>query len=225
MQKLIFFSLLSCLLTGNLVAQDTVHTLIRPSKLNYLGLYVAPEFQYGQSNSAFTSFAGGSAMLLLNKRLALGVTAQQSLSETFSPNGVSPLVLQSAFGGGKLEYTLHPDAAFHLTFPLVVGVGEVRADSLHTHDNGVDHEMHGDGHDFERTGMDGTYFLIQPGVQVEVNLLRYAKLFAGANYRITSNMDSASTLPSDALQGLSLNVGLKVGWFDFRLRHKKMAQE
>lgn len=222
MQKLIFLALCSFFLSGNLVAQDTMRTLIRPAQISSVGLYLAPEFQYGQSNGEFTPYAGGSFMLLFNKRLAIGLTAQRSLRETFSPTGVAPLVLRSAFGGGKLEYTLRPDAALHFSFPLVVGMGEASADSMWYHRGG----MHGVFDDRPiHTGREGSYLVIQPGIQLEANLIRYIKLFAGANYRFTSSVGHASTLPSDALQGFSLSAGLKVGFFDLRLRHKKAEQE
>ena len=53
------FSLATAVLfAGSLAAQqDTVRTLIHIPKVRQIGLYVAPEFQYGQSNAAFTSFA------------------------------------------------------------------------------------------------------------------------------------------------------------------------
>jgi len=218
MQKLFFLALCPLFLAGNLVAQDTMRTLIRSAQIHSIGLYLAPEFQYGQSNGEFTPYAGGSFMLLFNKRLAIGVTAQHNVRETFSPKGVSPLVLRSAFGGVKLEYTSRPDAALHFSFPLVIGMGEACADSLWHHRG----NMHGIFDDRPvRTGRDGSYLVIQPGVQLEANLIRYIKLFAGANYRITSSVGHASTLPSDALQGFSLSAGMKIGFFDLRLQHKK----
>jgi len=212
-------------LAGQMAGQDTVRTrtLLQPSKLHYLGVFVAPEYQYGQSNGAFTSFSGGSAMLLFNKRFAMGVTMQHSLDRRFSPAGVSPLVLRSAFGGAKLEYTLMPNSAVHVTFPLLLGAGIARADSLRTllrpgHLHGIDENG-------RLNGLRSEYFIVQPGVQVEANLLRWAKLYVGAHYRIASRIgDEVSAAPGNSLQGASISAGLKLGWFDFHLRKKESSK-
>jgi len=210
------------LLAGKAAGQDTVrtHTLLQPSKLQYLGLYLAPEFQYGQSNGAFTTFSGGSAMLLFNKRFAMGVTMQRSTDRRFSPSGVSPLALHSVFGGLKMEYTLRPNSAVHIAFPLVIGGGFARADSIH---EGRFDRFHGIDENGRGAGLHGQYFIVQPGVQVEANLLRWAKFYVGANYRIASKTGNESTtVPNDALQGASFSAGLKLGWFDFPVRRKRV---
>ena len=218
MKKLLFLVLLMCVANSlKSVAQDTTHTLIKLVKPQYIGLYVAPEVQYGQLTGAFTSLGGGSLMFLFNKRWGIGVTVQQSLSETFSPSGVAPLVLDAHFMGGRLEYTPRPDAAVHFTFPLVVGMGSASADSLrtegsHNHDNST----------FDGHGRDGNeYVVVQPGIQLEANLIRYVKLFGGVNYRLAfASSTSTTTLPKNTLQGVSINVGLKMGLFDYYLKKR-----
>jgi hypothetical protein len=213
MKHLLFAFASTVLFASSLSAQqDTVRTLVHVPKVRQVGLYIAPEFQYGQSNAAFTTFSGGSAMLILNNRFTFGATVQETINETFSPTGVSPLMMKSTFGGAKMEYTLHPSAAVHFTFPLILGMGTARADSLnersfHTHNEGV-----------HRDSMHGEFLVIQPGVQIEANLLRWVKLFAGVNYRISSAIGTTSILPTDALQGFGINAGLKIGLFDKPLR-------
>ena len=64
------------------LGQDSTKSLIKTvfkknlglAKLNYLGVYIAPEYQFGQVGGAFTSLAGGSIMLQFNKRFAFGMT-------------------------------------------------------------------------------------------------------------------------------------------------------
>ena len=195
------------------IAQDTTHTLIKLVRPQYLGLYVAPEYQYGQYNGTFTSTAGGSMMLLLNKKWGIGVTGQQSFSETFSPSGVKPLVLTTQFMGGRLEYTPKPNAAVHVTFPLVVGIGSASIDSLNK-SNGGSHSHFESGFNGDRDGNE--YVVVQPGIQFEANLLRFIKFFAGANYRLAFQSGNAkTTLHKNTLQGASVNAGLKLGLFDF----------
>lgn len=197
--------------------QDTVRTLFKPSKVKHFGLYVAPEFQYGQIDNRFTPFSGVSGMLLFNRRLAVGVTGMRSLDESFSPSSVTPLVLRSYFGGGKIEYTLKPYKMLHLTFPLVAGMGISNADSLNSrifgHHHGFDFDGEGRG---GRNNRGNHYFMVQPGVHLEVNVLRNMQVFAGVNYRFSSKVGNTTTntqLPNNLMQGASLSAGVKVGFF------------
>ena len=208
------------LLASQIVAQDTTHTLLKLTRPQYLGLYVAPEVQYGQLNSGFTPFGGASAMLMIGKRFAIGVTAQRSLTESYSPKGVSPLYLQGAFGGLKMEYTAKPNAAIHVTFPLVIGAGFASVDSTLNSGGHFENHMTRNGDHFS----DNTFVVIQPGIQVEANLIRYAKVFVGANYRVAiANTGNAANIPSNTLSGVSVNAGLKLGLFDLFIGKKQAA--
>jgi hypothetical protein len=218
MKKFLFFLFVVVMFITKTNAQDTVRTLIHPAKIRNFGLYFAPEYQYGQSNAAFNSYSGGSGMVIFNKRLAIGVAAYESVTELFSPKGVAPLTLKTAYGGAKLEYTVHPDAAVHISFPLLVGMGEASMDSVDVKSTETNNEMHGmHGIRGDDSGMNGEFFVIQPGINVEANLLRNVKLFAGANYRIASKIGTASTIvPKDALIGFGISAGVRVGIFDVR---------
>ena len=207
-------------------AQDTTHMLFNFKNMrpNYVGLYVAPEVQVGQLNSSFTSFGGGSAMLLLNRKWGIGVSAYQSLNDSYSPKGVAPKYLKAFFGGIRLEYSTNPTSIVHLTFPLLIGMGMAHADSLKNENRG--HGYDNDNND--RNGINdhrngNESFVVQPGIQVEANLLRYIKLFAGANYRVAFT-DGTSTIPKNTFNGLSLNLGTKIGLFDYKLGKKKTEE-
>lgn len=211
-------------------SQDTTKTLFHfhMPKINYIGLYVAPEYQYGQLKNGFTSFAGFSGMLLFNKNFAAGVTIQNSFDRSYSPSGISPLNLSGQFAGLRLEYTIHPDKAVHLSFPLLFGMGSARADSAsRARPSQSDTTLQ--GHKFNRNenrGNRSDYFLIQPGVQIEVNLFKYVKIYVGASYRVTINSETpaTSTIPANVLDGLSLNAGLKLGLFDYNTCRKQQKQ-
>jgi hypothetical protein len=213
--------LFTTLLTEKSFAQDTMRTIIHPAKINYIGLYIAPEYHFGQLNNAFTSLGGASAMVIFNKTLAVGVTASHSLDRRFSPSGVSPLFLNAFTGGLKLEYTVKPNSAVHLTFPLVAGMGFARADSL----AGRRGPRQGDFNNFnDGTRKNERYAFIQPGIQLEVNLMRYAKFFAGASYRAAwADGRGTAQLPSNTLQGASFDLGVKIGYFDYWIKRKKPA--
>jgi len=178
-------------------------------KINYLGIYLAPEYQYGQLGSTSTSLSGAALMLQFNKKFAIGATGFGSFRNRQNTD------LNANFGGLKMEYTVKPDAAIHVSFPLVVGVGG----------NGFefDNDGRGKGRDrdeddmYDNDDMRNFSRIIQPGVNVEANLNRYAKFYVGANYRFAFNNNSTNTTD---LSGFAANAGLKLGIFDYTLKKK-----
>ena len=163
-------------------------------------------------------------MVLLNKKLGLGVSGYSTLGN-FSPSQISAdhtLQLRAEFGGGKLEYTLNPNSPVHVSFPLMIGGGRARVDSVGMNDHeGRDqypYYSHNKSH-----GNEISFFVIQPGINVEANLFPFMKIFAGTSYRIVSGGESKTTNAAiespwlGQLQGLSFSAGIKIG-YDFQLR-------
>ena len=197
-------------------AQDTTQTLIKLIKPQTIGLYIAPEYSYGQVRSSMTNLGGVSAMFILNKKFAVGVTSQMVSNRNFIPTTINPNYLRASWTGGKIEYTLNPDKLFHISFPLTVGAGRASADSL-----GYRWGRHGNDWYGYRTAYTNRFIVVQPGINVEMNLLRFAKLYVGANYRLsflTSNQ--TALLPANSLQGYSIHAGLRLGLFGLNIKRK-----
>ena len=57
---------------------------------------------------------------------------------------------------------------------------------------------------------------IQPGVQLELNVLKQVRLFGAANYRFAFGENR-----TPEMQGFVGSVGLKVGLFDYTWKKKK----
>ncbi len=184
-------------------------------KIHHLGIYFAPEYQYGQLNGAFTSFGGTSLMLQVNKKWGIGVTGfgggEHNQADTANTGGM--------FGGLKVEYTPKPDARVHVTFPLFVGMGGAGGGygNFEGGKNGGGRNGDRFDHEFGRNNTFGdrtAYAVIQPGINLEANVVRFARVFVGANYRFAF---SDAGYSSD-FQGFALNAGLKIGVFDYALR-------
>lgn len=218
--------ILSALLMGfssaTVLGQDSTKSSIQTifkkkkggAKLNYLGVYIAPEYQFGQVGGVFTSLAGGSFMLQFNKKFAVGMTGYSSFRN--QSTGVDGM-----FGGLKFEYTVKPDAAIHVSFPLVVGMA---GNGFHFGEFGENHGgMRGNKGDFDPNDNEiddsfsnTKYRLIQPGVVAEANLSRFAKAFVGANYRFAFDNNGLNT----DYKGFSANIGIKLGIFDYAVNRK-----
>jgi hypothetical protein len=215
---LISFSSVTVL--GQDSTKSLIHTIFKKnkgfSKLNYLGVYIAPEYQFGQVGGTFASLAGGSIMLQFNKRFAIGMTGYSSFRN-------QSMGVDGKFGGLKFEYTVKPNAAIHVSFPLVVGMA---GNNFHFEEFEHDDFRGEKDDDFDpkpemkpRRGenfSNNMYRLIQPGVVAEANLYRFAKAFVGANYRFAFDNNGLNT----DYKGFSANVGVKLGIFDYAINRK-----
>ncbi|MGF1532089.1 MAG: hypothetical protein ACFCUI_00170 [Bernardetiaceae bacterium] len=99
-------------------------------------------------------------------------------------------------GGAMVEYTWKPDQLLHLTFPLLIGVGEV--------------EMDGDGPPVLLGS--SSFMTVEPAALLELNIHKYVRFNAGLSYRWISNMDYRNLDQSD-ISGFSFQAGIKFGWF------------
>lgn len=201
-------------------------------KIKYVGLSVNSEFQYGAVAGQFTSLAGVSGMLHLNKKWGIGLAGYGTADRSFAPtslNAAKVLNLNVGYGGLKLEYTPKPNAAVHVSFPLLIGGGMARVDSVGSRNSHGRNDR--DGRNNQRNGLNmrgGTGFLvIQPGINLEANVFRFAKIYGGLSYRIvpsTDPSDRVTTLPvpsASQLSGFGFSAGLLVGIFDYDLQRVK----
>jgi hypothetical protein len=251
-KNLILMMLAMTLTTTGIYAQDHNETKtlfgnkkFSPfKKINTLGLYVAPEIQYAGLAGGYAPMGGISAMLQVNKKWGIGGIAYTTL-EDYTPTKLSSTKaynFDAQFGGLKLEFTPKPNSLVHVSFPLVIGAGMAKIDSVDAnHNSKNDGDMYGekgknegrkDNGNSENGKMgkeDNLFFMIQPGIHLETNILKYAKIFVGANYRIAAGKSGAtSTNPlliptSSQMSGLLVNFGVKVGLFDYNIRRKKVT--
>jgi hypothetical protein len=218
---------------------EKIRTLFSNTKnpmkpIKYLGLSVGSEFQYGSLAGEFAPMAGVSGTLHINKKWGIGVAGYSTINN-FTPtalNAKSLLNLNVMYGGLKLEYTPNPNAPIHVSFPLLIGGGMARVDSANDYRNGfVGFGGRDKNNRREFGGRDNTNFwVIQPGIIIEANVIRFLKIYAGASYRLTPSVNTETTtaLPTptaNQLSGLNFSAGIKVGLFDYQLHRERKAKK
>lgn len=203
-----------------------------PTKsIKYLGLSVGSEIQYGSLAGEFTPMGGVSAMLHINKKLGIGMAGYSTMNK-FTPtalNANSLLNMNVMYGGLKLEYTPNSNAPIHVSFPLLIGGGVARVDSASNYRNsfwGFDGRGRDRNGSREINGRGTNFWVIQPGINIEANVIRFLKIYAGASYRLTPSVttETTTTLPTPTagqLSGLNLSAGIKVGLFDYQLHRER----
>ncbi|MEI6412496.1 MAG: hypothetical protein WCR52_24100, partial [Bacteroidota bacterium] len=179
---------------------------------------------------------GASGMLIFNRRWSIGVAAfgTRNIDPKLSDNSGLHFNYQAA--GGILEFTPRPDRIVHLSFPLFLGAGMARLDSSEFRRNnqfeGTGDHTKGDFADGGRRG-ENAFFVVQPNVRVEMNLTRFARIYAGVGYRIATGgsvsypnaSGGTSSLGAADLSGLSVQAGVKLGLFEVPLKRKMKVEK
>lgn len=202
--------------------QDTIKTLFDNSHLHSIGIYAAPDFQYGEIQNTNTSFAGISLMILFNNRFAIGGSMFKNVDPNFSPIAVNPLYLSSYLKTIKLEYTIFPASKIHFSIPIDLGMATINLDSFKQNQNYRHHSFKDDEFNRHKASLTQSEIkFIQFGINAEANVTKCSKLFLGVNYRTGLHYDSINAsglLSKSDLDGLSIVCGIKVGIFNKKSR-------
>ena len=114
--------------------------------------------------------------------------------------------LTGGYGGIYLEPILFPRSPVHLAFPVLLGAGGV---SFISHN-----DVEWDSNFVEDYD---AFLIIEPGVDIELNLTRFMRVGLGATYRIPTSFDvgqsPVGSVDAESLRGMTYNVTFKFGKF------------
>lgn len=200
---LLFLSVLSV----GTYAQETESLLNIPTDFRFNG-FAEVDVKYTNlidENATYLGIKGGTA---INNMLGLGVTAGGFVTENhFSQapvNGVELNQMTALMGytGIFVEYIAMSDKKVHFTVPVSVGPGLIAVFEQE--------EIAGQPGIFNEDMLEYTGFLVvEPAINIEINIIKEIKLIVGGGYRWVSGA-SLDTLTDDDLSGFNLNLGLRL---------------
>ena len=177
--------------------QKLKKTHLFDDKTKNLSFFINPTFQYSQIARQFCTIPGIRAGVIFNNRFLIGGVYNMTLGDIALPASIGAGKLQMKWGGVHLEYTLWPLQIVHLTIPLSAGIGQMKITES------VNETL---------TGAPNFYFA-EPGLMIEINVWKYAKLGFGGSYRYTANV-SYNSLTTNDLNGFSAVASVKFGMFN-----------
>ena len=117
----------------------------------------------------------------------------------------SDVNLTGGYGGILIEPILLGRFPVHLSFPVVAGVGGIAyTQTQWTSDPWGNQESWIEDYN--------NYLIFEPGIDLELNVLKFFRLAFGISYRITSDINLINTSTS-ALNGISGGMTFKFGKF------------
>jgi hypothetical protein len=210
--------ILIIILAGNLAAfaqnendngrsgkSDEIKTLM--GKNNSMGGYGALSFKYSQidGRDAFVFGARGGA--LMGHMVALGLEINGFFNDRhFNAITNTNTNLAGGYGGFFFEPVVMPKFPVHISFPVLIGGGGVGV--MSNQDDTWNHNY--------KSQASEAFMVIQPGVEVELNVTRFFRFCFGACYRYTTDIHIDNpdfAVPVDVLRGISGGVTFKFGRF------------
>ena len=182
----------------HLNGQPKVKTHLFKDQPKNLNIFINPTIQFSQIVQQYCVISGIRAGVIINKKIAIGALYNFTFKDITLPEAKGAGKLQMKWGGIHLEYTLWLRQKVHLTIPLSAGIGQLKvAESLND----------------SLTG-DPNFFFAEPGLMIEINIWKYAKLGLGGCYRYLGNV-SYNSLTSIDLSGFAAFASVKFGMFNY----------
>lgn len=188
---------------------DEFKTLFGDKHISHGG-YGGVSVGYSQIDGKDAIIMGGRGAWVIGHGLAVGFAGNGFLNDYHYSEALSRNVnLAGGYGGLLIEPILLPKFPVHISVPVLAGIGGVAYTTSYD-------PFYWD--DPEYFVEEATSFLVlEPGVELEFNVVRFFRLAFGAYYRFTTDVrftDSRIEPPSPkVMEGLTAGISLKFGKF------------
>jgi hypothetical protein len=176
-----------------------------------VGYYIGPEAAYTQFKGRDVFLGGLGFGVILNHFFSVGLAGYGILnSGNLWYEDVDVITHQGAYlyggyGGVKFEFRVFPTSPVHINFPILIGGGGLVYNSWSYRGNDYNYY---DGYTLDSDG----FFVVEPGVLIELNLLKFMRINAGISYRYTPDLDLMNT-STGLINNFNANLSLKFGKF------------
>lgn len=209
-QHFTFVALLMLIVSNKPLFAQEIQTLFKRSEIRKSGGYASIGNQFTTINGDFANMPSIYGGWFINRKFLLGLgmaatTNYIPVPLAHSQNPLRKMTYQYGQFGLMTEYVAASTHLIHLNFNLLTGAGFV----LQYDRKSRDEWDFGDDKDNTDPNC---FFVMEPGVQVEFNLLKWMRFSPGVSYRRVFGSD-ARGLSDRSLSNVSYNLSLKFGKF------------
>ena len=163
------------------------------------------------SNANIAEVHGG---WVFNRKLMVGLGAAALTNNIVVPDRFSSdpggrLSYMFAQAGVVAEYIPNTDKKFHFVYHLFSGVGLATQYERSDYMDDFFEDVFDDDDDDDGRNL---FFVAEPGVQLEINVLKWLRIAPGITYRATIGGNGLGLRNSD-LSNVSFNLAVKIGKF------------
>ncbi|PLX14452.1 MAG: hypothetical protein C0594_00025 [Marinilabiliales bacterium] len=186
---------------------DEIKTIF--GKIDSHGGYLGFDISVSEIDGENAMFIGGKGAWVIGHGFSVGLAGGGFFNDYhFNEKLGENVNLEGGYGGLLLEPIILPKFPVHISMPVLLGLGGVSYTSDYY--NTMDDEWS----NFIEAG--DAFLIVEPGVQIEMNLVRSVRVCVGASYRYTSELDldyQYTGVNNDVLDGLSFGASIKFGKF------------
>lgn len=192
--------------------ENQVETLFNKDQNFTHGGYAGLEFGYTEVSGRPALLSGFSAAWVIDHTLELGI-----VGKGYATNPLPDLYLENesymytgGYGGLHIAANVFGEKPINVSFPLTVGAGSISYIKTQKYNYYDDYspESH------------YAYFVVEPGVELQLNMTRFFRISAGVSYRYTSDIyliyssiDAQAIESPSIMRGLNAGIKLKFGKF------------
>ncbi|MCZ2489399.1 hypothetical protein [Aquirufa antheringensis] len=188
-------------------SSSSMKTLFKPHKLTSFGVSLQSQMLFGKGGPERSM----GFQVHLNNKLSLGIASFNSNPRNDDPNRYADEP-RRRFNALTMEVTPMANKVFHLSFPLAIGRIQEEAPLInYPAYPGTAYQPLPYRQSQDRFSNGPRALGVQPGINLEVNLFKYVKVFGGANYRFAFGEEKTAGMAKAAG-----TIGVKVGVFDYR---------
>lgn len=180
------------------------------SKGNDLNGFGGIDIRVGDFKDERGLLVGAYGGLIINRRYLFGLAGYGLVTnlefEGAVPGQAEPktLNLHGGYGGILIGAAIAPKELVHISFPLILGAGSFEVVDKNFFTNNLP--------DSEFTIENTIFFVVEPGIQIELNISSYFRLGFGASYRYITGTELINVKDEDVTGGAGM-ISLRFGRF------------
>lgn len=205
--------LISILFTLTLSAQEKENneefrTLFGGDKTTHGG-YGGLLINYSQIDGKDAMLVGARGGWIINHGISIGLGgygfANDLSYETNINESYQNYSLAGGYGGLVIEPIIGAKWPVHVSIPILIGAGGIAY--INNYYGRPDYDSYN-----PYAEQANAYFVLEPGIEVELNMVKFMRLAVGGYYRYTSDLNLAD-LDTKVLDGFSVGLVMKFGKF------------
>jgi len=192
-------------------------TLFGSSQMTHGG-YGGLSINYSQLDGEDALLVGARGAWIINHGIGIGLAGYgitNNINRDLYGDG-SQFQMAGGYGGLLIEPIIGAKNPIHISIPILIGAGGI-AYVNNTLQSGAQPPYHNDYYTLDSQA----FFVVEPGVELELNMVKFFRIALGAYYRYTSDvtlsyykLNSLELITENPdLKGFSFGVTLKFGKF------------
>ncbi|WP_103070272.1 hypothetical protein [Aquimarina sediminis] len=170
-----------------------------------------PSINFSSVDGDFAIFFGGKGGVIINNKVIFGLEGNQLITD-ISHKAERDRDLNFNYGGIFAGYIIDWQSRVHLTPSLMVGWGGIGKRRDYDYDSFEDYDNNWDEYWSEYFRISDHVLVIQPSLELELNVFKILRVGLGVNYRIASGIGSG-VYSNDDLSSIGGVFSIKFGDF------------